>query len=329
MTYESCDLCPRMCGVNRALPVPESRDVSAFPPAFQGPGFCRCTSEVYAARAALHMWEEPCISGVNGSGTVFFCGCTLGCCFCQNYQISQPVFSLEDPDGAAAGKKLTIRQLADVFLRLQDQGAHNINLVTATQYLPSVIRALDLARPKLKIPMVYNCGGYEREETIQALDGYVDIYLPDLKYFDPELSKAYSRAGDYFAAASKAVAAMIRQAGKPVFEEYSGAKGKCLLMKKGVVIRHMVLPGHKDDSMKILSWIRENLPEKSYYISLMSQYTPFFHSKDHPELNRRITSYEYDKVLDHAVRLGLTDGYMQKKSSAKEEYTPPFNLEGL
>lgn len=318
--YSSCRLCPRMCGVNRNL----RKGSEAL-------GFCGCTSEVYAARAALHMWEEPCISGVNGSGTVFFCGCTLGCCFCQNYQISRPS-AVSDPAGGfknPAGKSLTVRQLADVFLRLQDQGAHNINLVTATQYIPSIIQALDLVRERLIIPVVFNCGGYERKETIEALKGYIDIYLPDLKYFDPALSQAYSKAENYFKTASQAISAMISQTGKPILEEYHGLKGNCLLMKKGVLIRHMVLPNHREDSMKILSWIKENLPENGYYISLMSQYTPYVHNEKHPELNRRVTSYEYNKVLDHAIQLGLTNGYMQKRNSAKEEYTPPFDLEGL
>lgn len=304
MTYESCDLCPRMCGVDRTA---------------QSLGFCGCTSTVRAARSALHMWEEPCISGVNGSGTIFFSGCTLRCCFCQNYQISSEHF----------GKELTVRQLADIFLRLQDKGAHNINLVTATQYLPSVIQALDLVRHQLFIPVVFNCGGYERLETIRAMDGYVDVYLPDFKYLSSALSQAYSKAADYFDVAGRAITAMVNQTGAPVFEDYSVEKGSCRLIKRGVLIRHLVLPGHRDDSIKILSWIKENLPEKKYCISLMSQYTPFYHSKDFPELNRRITTYEYNKVLDYAIKLGLTDGYMQKKSSAKEEYTPPFDLEGL
>ncbi|RGZ01918.1 radical SAM protein [Clostridium sp. AM58-1XD] len=316
MNYQSCDLCPRMCGIDRTDSSQPS-DGAGRPPGRLG--FCGCTSQVRAARAALHMWEEPCISGLNGSGTVFFSGCTLRCCFCQNYQISSENF----------GKELSVRQLADVFLRLQDDGAHNINLVTATQYLPSIISALDLIRSQLLVPVVYNCGGYERPETIRALNGYVDIYLPDLKYASPEVSGKYSRAGDYFTYARQAIPAMIDQTGAPVFVEYSGPKGTCQLIKKGVIIRHMVLPGQKEDSKRLLSWIKNSLPDKKYYISLMSQYTPFYHSKDFPELNRRITSYEYNQVLDFAVELGLTDGYMQKKSSAKEEYTPPFDLEGL
>jgi len=295
--YDSCSLCPRNCKVNRHQTV----------------GYCGCTDTVRAARAALHHWEEPCISGSRGSGTVFFSGCTLRCCFCQNYSISQENF----------GRELTPDQLSDIFLRLQDEGAHNINLVTATQYLPSVIRALDLVKSKLTIPVVFNCGGYESAEVIKALDGYVDIWLPDLKYLSSTLSARYSNAADYFEKASKAIRQMISQTGAPRFDP-SGE-----LMEKGVIIRHMVLPGAKEDSMALLTWMKEELPDGMYYISLLSQYTPFYKSTLYPEINRRITSYEYNKVLNKAIELDLIQGFMQEKSSAKEEYTPPFDLEGI
>lgn len=297
----SCRLCPRMCGVDRHTQ-----------------GFCGATDQILAARAALHHWEEPCISGVNGSGTIFFSGCTLRCCFCQNYQISQELF----------GKPLTTHEFADICLRLQEEGAHNINLVTATHYLPFLLPALDSIRYKLRIPIVYNCGGYERAETVCALKDYVDIWLPDFKYHSPELSARYSHAADYFQVAALAIRQMIEQTGKPVFHPY-GASGSTLLMDRGVIIRHMVLPGHKEDSIRLMHWIADTLPKGYYYISLLSQYTPFYHSSDYPELNRRITSYEYQKVVDTALELGLDQGFMQEKSSAKEEYTPPFNLEGL
>lgn len=300
--FKTCRLCPRSCGADRT----------------KASGFCGCTSSVKAARAALHHWEEPCISGIRGSGTVFFSGCTLRCCFCQNHSISQEGF----------GKELTVRQLADVFLRLQDQGAHNINLVTATQYLPQILPAIDLVRHRLKIPVVYNCGGYERIETVKALADYVDIWLPDLKYFSPELSRKYSKAGDYFDTASKAVLQMIAQTGAPVFHTLD-EEPSVSLMDRGVIVRHMVLPGQKEDSIRLLHWMADHLPKGQYYISLMSQYTPFFKSREYPELNRRITSYEYQRVVDTALELGLEQGFMQEKSSAKEEYTPPFNLEGL
>ena len=291
-----CRLCPRNCRVNRK----------------ERTGFCGEKDGIRCARAALHHWEEPCISGTRGSGAVFFSGCSLKCCYCQNYQISQE----------GLGKEISPEKLARIFLDLQEQGAHNINLVTGTHFLPGILTALDLARPKLSIPVVYNCGGYEKPEVIRLLDGYVDIYLPDLKYFDPELSARYSGTRDYFAQASQAVSAMISQTGSPVFDEDG-------IMQKGVIIRHMVLPGSRKDSISILHWIRENLPEEGFLLSLLSQYTPFYKSREYPQINRRLTTYEYDKVLEEAISLGLTRGFMQEKSSAKEEYTPPFDLEGL
>jgi putative pyruvate formate lyase activating enzyme len=295
--YQSCNLCPRNCNVDRNVVT----------------GYCGCPNTIKAARAALHHWEEPCISGTKGSGTVFFTGCTLRCCFCQNHSISQE----------GLGKEVSINELSQIFLRLQDQGAHNINLVTATQYLPSILPALDQVRGKLSIPVVYNCGGYETLQTVKALDSYVDIWLPDLKYESSKLSMRYSGAKDYFQVAKKAIKQMILQTGAPQFDSQGS------IMKKGVIIRHMVLPGAKDDSIRLLHFMKEELPKGMYYISLMSQYTPFFHSKDFPEINRRITTYEYNKVLDEAMSLGLDSGFMQEKSSAKEEYTPPFDLEGI
>ena len=312
LSYHSCQLCPRACKINRT----------------ETTGFCRSGAQAKVARAALHHWEEPCISGTQGSGTVFFSGCTLRCCFCQNYKISSELF----------GKEISVRKLADLFLKLQDQGAHNINLVTATQYLPSVLPALDLVRHQLHIPIVYNCGGYERLETIEQLSDYVDIWLPDLKYRSPELSARYSQAPDYFDVASKAIPRMAELAGPPVFETSSNNNSKddlvsqaasAPLMKSGVIIRHMVLPGAKNDSFKLLDWMKETLPEHGFLISLLSQYTPFYQSSQYPEINRWITTYEYQQVVDHAIELDLIQGFMQEKSSAKEEYTPPFDLEGI
>lgn len=298
MDYGFCTLCPRMCGVNRRT----------------GTGFCGLSSGPKVARAALHQWEEPCISGTNGSGTVFFSGCTLHCVFCQNHPLSHENY----------GKEVSVERLSEIFLELQEQGAHNINLVTATQYLPSVLLALDRVQNRLKIPIVYNCGGYERVETLKELEGYIDIYLPDLKYYDSRLAEKYSGAADYFEVASKAIKEMIRQTGGLTWNSENPS-----LLAKGVVLRHMVLPGAKEDSIRLLFWMKEFLPENSFLLSLMSQYTPFYHSFLYPEINRRITTYEYEKVLDTAVRLGLTNGYMQKKSSAREEYTPPFDLSGV
>lgn len=296
LSQTPCNLCPRSCLIDRARQT----------------GFCGCGPRVRVARAALHFWEEPCISGTRGSGTVFFSGCTLRCCYCQNYRISSDGF----------GKDITIGRLSEIFLELQQQGAHNINLVTATQYLPQVLEALDLARPRLKIPVVYNCGGYERVEIIRALKGYADIFLPDLKYFSDEMSSNYSKARDYFTVASKAVTEMICKTGAPVFDSEG-------IMQKGVIIRHLVLPGGRKDSIKLLRWMKETLPKGQFLLSLMSQFTPTRGCAEHPEINRRITTFEYQSVVDEAVRLGLTDGFMQERSSAKEEYTPPFDLEGV
>lgn len=294
--YENCSLCPRNCQVNRTSSL----------------GFCQSSSQIKAARAALHYWEEPCISGTKGSGAVFFSGCTLRCCFCQNYTISSNGY----------GKSISENELAQIFLNLQEKGAHNINLVTATQYIPSILNALDQVKEQLRIPVVYNSSGYEKVETIRLLKDYVDIYLPDLKYFSHTLSKKYSKAEDYFAVASRAISLMIEQTGAPVFDSDG-------ILQKGVIIRHLVLPGCRKDSITLLHWLKENLPENHYLISLLSQYTPFYKSNEYPELNRRITTYEYESVLKEAISLGLVDGFMQKKSSAKEEYTPPFDLEGL
>ncbi len=297
-SYKSCTLCPRMCNIDRRT----------------GRGYCQADSTLKIARAALHPWEEPCISGTNGSGTVFFSGCNLKCVFCQNHTLSHDNF----------GKEITVERLAEIFLELQEKGAHNINLVTATHYLPSIKEAFDLLGSKLTIPVVYNCGGYERVETIQEYSDYIDIYLPDLKYYDSGLSMKYSKAGDYFAYASRAIKEMVRVTGG-----LSWNKQNPDLLDRGVIIRHMVLPGAKDDSIRLLHWIKDSLPEGTYLVSLMSQYTPFHKSAEFPEINRRITSYEYHKVLDTAIDLGLVHGYMQEKSSAKEEYTPPFDLSGV
>ncbi|MEG2452186.1 MAG: radical SAM protein [Clostridium sp.] len=301
--YHTCNFCPRNCGVNR----------------YEQTGYCKSPAEITVARAALHMWEEPCISGIHGSGTIFFSGCTLRCCFCQNYKISSEGF----------GKIISTQRLSEIFLELQEKGAHNINLVTATQYLPSVIEAIASVKEQITIPFVYNCGGYETTETIQALAPYVDIWLPDLKYFDSRISDTYSGAPDYFEFAQKALQQMIRQTGSLIFEDFHEGTQRCSLMKKGVIIRHMVLPGQKEDSIRLMHRIHDELPEGGYMLSLLSQYTPFYKSKNYPEINRRITTYEYEKVLDTAISLGLTTGFMQEKSSAREEYTPPFELEGV
>ena len=298
-----CDLCPRACGADRAA---------------GKAGVCGAGGVLRVARAALHHWEEPCLSGdpdaPTGSGTVFFTGCALGCCYCQNYAISQQ----------GLGKEIDEARLARIFLELQDKGAHNINLVTATQWLPWVTAALDDARSQgLRLPVVYNTGGYETPETIRALEPYVDIWLTDYKYASPDLAAELSRAKDYPAVADKALCLMLRQTGAPVFGEDG-------FLRRGVIVRHLALPGHVEDSLAVLRRLAEIRQETRvpFLTSLMSQFTPFYQADAHG-LGRRITSYEYRKVVDAALSLGLTDGYMQEKSSAREEYTPPFDLEGV
>ena len=294
MNMSQCSLCPRQCKADRETTT----------------GFCGGGNEIKVARAALHYWEEPCISGLNGSGTVFFSGCTLKCCFCQNFKISAENF----------GKNISTKRLAEIFLELQEQKAENINLVNPTHYVPLIIEALDMVKDKLNIPVVYNSGGYESIETLKMLDGYVDIYLPDLKYKDNIISKKYSKATDYFEVATKAIKYMYKQVGEL---KYSGN-----MLKKGVVIRHLVLPNNRNDSIAVLDWIADNFDKDKILISLMSQFTPFYKCSEHPEINRRISTFEYNRVLEHAQKLGLK-GFMQEKSSAKEEYTPDFDLSGI
>ena len=289
---DGCTLCPRMCGVDRKT----------------GLGYCGSGSLAKAARAAKHHWEEPCISGTAGSGTVFFSGCTLGCVFCQNREISR----------GGVGKELTTEQLAETFRRLEGQGVHNLNLVTPTHFTPQILQALELAKPG--VPVVMNCGGYERVETLKQWEGKIDIYLPDLKYFSPELSKKYSAAPDYFAVASSAILEMHRQQPNLIWEGD--------LLKKGLIVRHLVLPGCWKDSLALLDFLDQNLPKDSFLLSLMSQYTPTAACAAHPEINRRVTTYEYRKVADRAAELGFS-GFAQDRRSAKEEYTPPFDLEGV
>lgn len=292
---KKCTLCPRECGADRET----------------SHGFCGGGFLPRAAKAYLHMWEEPCISGTKGSGTVFFSGCSLKCCFCQNYRISAENF----------GREITVKRLSEIFLELQDKGAHNINLVSPTHYVPQIIAALDMCRDKLHIPVAYNCGGYEKAETIEMLRGYIDIFMPDMKYYSSELSEKYSAAPDYFEYASKAIAKMIEIAGEPVFDENG-------IMQSGVIIRHMVLPTHRRDSEEVLKKLYELYGKDSFLLSLMSQYTPFYKSCEHKEINRRISTYEYEKVSQLAQELGF-NGFMQERSSAKEEYTPDFDLIGI
>ena len=292
-----CVLCPRACHADRLD---------------GGVGYCGQTADIMAARASLHYWEEPCISGTSGSGTVFFSGCNLRCVFCQNHNIAL----------GKAGRVITPEHLVKIFLQLQEQGANNINLVTPTHFLPQIVIALQQAKNQgLSIPIVYNTGSYESPEALRHLDGLVDIYLPDLKYFSPELSKELSAAEDYFDVAIKAVKEMYRQVGKNQFDD-SG------IMKKGVIIRHLVLPSCRQDSKKILSAIKENFGD-NVYVSLMNQYTPMYKAKEIKKYNRRLTTFEYQDVLDYFFEIGLKNGYMQGRLSATDAYTPKFDLSGI
>lgn len=293
---KKCSLCPRRCGTNR----------------YRRTGYCGAGFEIIVAKACLHTWEEPCISYQNGAGTVFFSGCSLRCRFCQNNEISNET----------KGKILTVQRLGDIFLRLQEQGADNIELVTATHFTPQIIAALDRVKHRIKIPVIWNSGGYELTETIDFLDGYIDVYLPDIKYFSPEISTRYSNAPDYFEYASMAVLRMISQTGKLLYNEQGG-------IVRGTIIRHLVLPSHRHDSMKILDWIASHTTQNTALISLMSQYTPFEHiPESFPELKRHVTKMEYNSVVRHAQSLGLS-GFSQKKSSASTDYVPSFDLSGL
>lgn len=292
-----CMQCPRKCGVDR-------RD---------GVGFCGASDEIRLARAALHPWEEPCISGANGSGTLFFVGCNLRCVYCQNRRISRC---------GEVGVAVSDGQLEDIMLQLQSEGAANINLVTPTPYASQLAPILKRVREKLRIPVVYNCGGYESAETLRMLDGLVDVYLPDFKYFSPQLAEQYSAAVDYAAVATEALDEMLRQTGAPVM-------GQDGLMKRGVMVRHLVLPGCREDSIRILIFLKERYGNQKFLLSLMSQYTPAFADGDAPKnLRRRVTSFEYDQVLDVADRLGF-EGYLQSRSSAVSDYTPDFEGEGV
>ena len=292
-----CRLCPRNCGVDRLS---------------GQAGYCGCDARLQLARAALHMWEEPCISGEEGSGTVFFSGCSLGCVFCQNQEIAQ----------AKAGRYVPPERLVEIFFELADQGANNINLVTAGHYVPQVALALQQAKAEgLSIPVVYNSGGYELPETLRLLEGLVDIYLPDLKYCDPALSRRYAQADDYFPVAQAALAEMFRQVGEPLFDERG-------MLRRGMVVRHLALPGQAEDSRAILRYLRQTYGD-SIYISLMSQYTPLPHSSAYPELRRKLSEAEYDALVDYAVELGIENGFIQEGEAAEESFIPPFDYTGV
>lgn len=286
-----CRLCPRLCGAERDT----------------APGFCGSPESMMIARAARHDWEEPCISGTNGSGAVFFTGCTLKCIYCQNRDISR----------GRAGKEVSPRELADILKRLEQEGVHNINFVTGTHFIPGILRALELYRPS--IPLLWNTSGYERVETLKALDGVIDIYLPDLKHISPRLSSLCASAPDYGAVAVNAIHEMVRQTGLPVYDENG-------IMLRGTQIRHLILPGCTGDSIRVLNTIQEEFP--GIPVSLMRQYTPPEGTELPTPLNRRVNDREYARVLEHYEQLGLS-GCIQDKEAAKSSYTPAFDLTGI
>lgn len=336
ISYENgaCKICPRSCGMNRKT----------------GVGYCGAAHQVKVARAALHFWEEPCLSGTAGSGTVFFSGCPMHCVFCQNQEIAN----------GQAGKEISIERLAEIFLELQEKGANNINLVTGTHFVPQIAEALKVAKEgillsqkespkksyvkKLQVPVVYNSSGYETVETLLMLDGLVDVYLPDFKYWEADTARKYSNAPDYPQVAKAAIAEMVRQVGEPVFDSKKAAledlkNQDCkqkrsaedeIVMKKGVLVRHLILPGHTRESKEILRYLIETYGNQ-IYISIMNQYTPMAGIADcgFPELNRRVTKREYDKVISYALELGLGNGFVQEGETARESFIPAFDGEGV
>lgn len=296
-SIKNCILCPRECRINR-------EDGKR--------GYCGMDSRIYAARAALHMWEEPCISGEKGSGAVFFSGCGLRCIFCQNREIAI----------GKSGKEISVEKLGEIFLNLEKQGAANINLVTGAHYVPQIIEALEIAKGKgLSVPIVYNSSGYEKVETLKLLEGYVNVYLPDFKYMEVSLAEDFSNAPDYLERAKAAIEEMVRQTGNCVFNEDG-------YIEKGTIVRHLILPGHTVNSKKVLEYLHSTYGNE-IFISIMNQYTPVYEQKKYTELNRKVTEREYKKVLDYALEIGLENGFWQTGDTAKESFIPDFDYEGL
>lgn len=297
---EKCILCPRKCGVNRLN---------------GSTGACHTSIRVKVSRAALHMWEEPCISGENGSGAVFFSGCALGCCFCQNRDISR----------GKAGKEISIERLCNIFFELMDKGANNINLVTPDHYIPQIISAIDMARKRsFPLPFVYNCSGYETTDMIRMLDGYIDVYLPDFKFMSDTIASKYCNTPDYATYAKQAIAEMVRQCGgsKTEFNKEG-------IMQKGVIVRHLQLPGQIRDSKAIITYLYNTYGD-DIYISIMNQYTPMEGiEKEHPELGRKVTCEEYDELVDYAIDIGVENGFIQEGDTASESFIPAFDNEGV
>lgn len=291
----NCNICPRNCNVNR----------------FERPGYCGVSDKIKVAKAFLHRWEEPCISGENGSGTVFFSNCNLQCVFCQNHKISHEGY----------GKEIDVNRLSNIFLELQEKKAHNINLVTPTIYIPQIREALILSKSKgLIIPVIYNTSGYEKVESLKGLEGLIDVYLPDIKYYSDKYAVKYSHAREYFNIASQAILEMYRQVGGPVFKDG--------MIKRGLMIRHLMMPGMLFDSKKVVDWVLENLPE-DVYLNIMCQYTPLNVKEKFTEIDKRVNRNHYETLIDYAIEHGLKNGFYQDIESAQEEYIPDFNLEGI
>ena len=295
--YENCLLCPKKCGINRRT---------------GQTGVCGVSSEIKVARAALHYWEEPCISGKRGSGAVFFSGCSLHCVFCQNREIS---------DGKA-GKLISKERLSDIFIELADKGANNINLVTPGQYIPDIVWAVNDAKSRgMKLPIIYNTSGYENVTELKLLEGIVDVYLPDFKYMDSTLSARYSRAKDYPSVAKQALSEMVRQQPDVVIDDATG------LIQKGVIVRQLLLPGHVNDAKAVLKYLYDTYHDH-VYISMMSQFTPIA-LKDYPEINRTVTRREYERLVDYALEIGITNAFIQEGDVAKDSFIPAFDCEGV
>lgn len=298
--YLSCQICPRTCKVNREN---------------NKKGICRVSSKLKVARAALHFWEEPCISGTKGSGTVFFSGCSMHCVYCQNEDIAQGLI----------GKEIPKERLVEIFLELQEKEANNINLVTPTQYVPHIVWAVEQAkRQGLSIPIIYNTSGYEKVATLKQLEGIVDVYLPDFKYWNSEISARYSKAPDYREVTQKAIAEMVRQQPTPVF--YKSREQE--LIQKGVIVRQLLLPGQLEDAKQIVRYLHETYGNQ-IYLSLMSQYTPLPHVEKYPELNQKIDKDIYEAYVDYAIELGVEQGFIQEGDVAEESFIPPFDGEGV
>lgn len=294
-----CNQCPRKCNKER-----REDDTASY-------GYCKVSVRPKVARAALHFWEEPCISGEEGSGTVFFSGCNLRCLYCQNREIAAGV----------RGKEISIERLAEIFLELQEKGANNINLVTPSHYYAQIKEALLLVKEKLHIPVIANTSSYESVEELKEMEGLIDIYLADFKYMSRELAEKYSHAKDYPQVAAEALREMFRQLGEPEFDE------RCM-MKKGIIVRHLLLPGCMEDSKAVLKYLYETYGN-SIFISIMNQYTPLSHVGGYPELNRRITEEEYEEVVDYAIELGIENGFVQEGETAEESFIPAFDGEGV